>query len=246
MGFTNGSVTVIRGDLIHDRGAKQRTVFESEEPVTGIQLREGNTTVLYIATTARILTLIISGRGQGQPARTLDESGCALGCMTIDKATQDIIVARDDAIYYYGLHSRGSCYNCDGQKTLITTYKDYVTLVSLSSTNSISRSALGTSSSMQSRDLDHMSSLTILNMDFHFIAHSETLPAQVRTSFMEWGELFILTQDGKVCISYISWAPLTCIVVPLSRKTSAAEVGDPLPTQSICTCNPNREEGGCR
>jgi hypothetical protein len=29
VGFANGAVTVIRGDLIHDRGTKQRTVFDS-------------------------------------------------------------------------------------------------------------------------------------------------------------------------------------------------------------------------
>jgi len=70
IGFGNGTVTVVRGDLIHDRGARQRTVFESDEPITGIGFKEGNITTLYIATTGRISTLVISGRGQGQPART--------------------------------------------------------------------------------------------------------------------------------------------------------------------------------
>ena len=58
VGFANGAVTVIRGDLINDRGAKQRTVFESEEPITGVEFREGATTILYLATTGRILTLV--------------------------------------------------------------------------------------------------------------------------------------------------------------------------------------------
>lgn len=197
-GFANGAVTVVRGDLIHDRGAKQRTVFESEEPVTGIQFREGNTTALYIATTAKILTLVISGRGQGQPARTLDDTGCAAGCMTIDRATRDVIVARNDAIYYYGLHGRGACHNCDGQKSLITTYKDYVALVYPSASSSISRSTLGNYSADQAIDPHKTSTLTILNTDFHFIAHTEALPSQIISCFAEWGDLFALTVDGKV------------------------------------------------
>lgn len=202
VGFANGTVTVIRGDLVHDRGAKQRTVFESEEPITGIQFREGNTTALYIATTARILTLIISGKGQGQPARALDENGCAVGCMTVDNATRDVIVARDDAVYYYGLHGRGPCYNCDGKKQSIYTHKDYLTLLVSSSTSSIAKSTLGNFGINTSGDPNKASTMLILNPDFNYIAHTETLPGVVKASFSEWGDLFVLTLDGKVSCVY--------------------------------------------
>ena len=93
VGFANGAVTVVRGDLIHDRGTRQRTVFESEEPITGLEFREANTTALYISTTSRISALAVSGKGQGTPARTLDEHGCAVGCMTLDPETNEIVVA---------------------------------------------------------------------------------------------------------------------------------------------------------
>ena len=79
VGFANGAVTLIRGDLINDRGAKQRTVFESEEPITGVEFREGPTTLLYLATTGRILTFTISGKGQGQPDMVLEDTGCGVG-----------------------------------------------------------------------------------------------------------------------------------------------------------------------
>jgi len=206
-GFANGAVTVVRGDLVHDRGTKQRTVFESEEPITGIQFREGNTTALYIATTTKILTLIVTGRGQGQPARTLDDMGCALGCLTVDKSTRDIIIARDDAIYYYGLHGRGASYNLDGHKTLLTTYKDYICAVVSSSTSSISRSTLGGYAGTQAIDPNGGSTLMILNTDFNFIAHTETLPVQIKNCFTGWGELHVLTLDGKVSES-ILWLRL--------------------------------------
>lgn len=196
VGFANGGVTVVRGDLIHDRGTKQRTVFESEEPITGIQFREGNTTALYIATTGRILTLVISGRGQGQPARTLDEKGCDVNCMTIDTATRDVIVAREDAIYYYGLHGRSALYNVDGQKKIVATHKDYVALVSPSSTSSIAKSTLTAATATTSSRSD---TLLILNADFHIIASSENLPHEMSRCFVEWGDLYILTTDGKVC-----------------------------------------------
>ncbi|KAL2219649.1 hypothetical protein M432DRAFT_362841 [Thermoascus aurantiacus ATCC 26904] len=84
VGFANGSVTIIRGDLINDRGARQHIVFESEEVITSLEVQRGPITLVYIATTSRILTLIIAGQGQGQPARVLEDAGCGVGCMALD------------------------------------------------------------------------------------------------------------------------------------------------------------------
>lgn len=201
MGFANGGVTVIRGDLIHDRGAKQRTVFESNEPITGVEFRGGRSTTLYLATTNRILTLVLSGKGQGQPARILEESGCAVGCMTVDKKTGDVIVVRDDAIYYYGPNGRGPCFAYEGPKKLIRTYKDYLTIVSPPETgdsmtlNSIKRFGAGGAD-----NIFNTSRLTIFDTDLKYLAHSESLISEVKEIFVEWGDLFVLTMNGKVCL----------------------------------------------
>lgn len=191
---------MIRGDLINDRGAKQRTVFESEEPITGVEFREGPSTILYLATTARVLTLTITGRGQGQPAKNLEDTGCGVGCMTVDKATGDIIVARDDAIYSYGVNGRGPSYAYEGPKQLVSVYGDYVTLVSppkqaTPTKMSTLRRFVGSSTD----NMFNASTFTILNTDLFFVAHTESLISQVRTIFVEWGDIFLLTLDGKVC-----------------------------------------------
>ncbi|KAF2401451.1 vacuolar protein sorting-associated protein 11 [Trichodelitschia bisporula] len=200
IGFGNGAVTVVRGDLIHDRGARQRTVFETEEPITGIEFREGNITTLYIATTGRISTLVISGRGQGQPARSLDETGCGVGCMTVDESTRDVVVAREDGIYYYGLHGRGPVYAYEGPKKSINVFEDYIALISPPQNNtSIARTApLRAFGTTQADDLFSTSNFTILNTDLKFIAHQEALASPVKFIFMEWGDLFLLTLDGKI------------------------------------------------
>ncbi|KAF2869673.1 hypothetical protein BDV95DRAFT_497220 [Massariosphaeria phaeospora] len=199
VGFANGAVTVVRGDLIHDRGARQRTVFESEEPVTGIAFREGSITTLYIATTGRIVTLVISGRGQGQPAKSLDEHGCGVGCMATDKATHDVVVARNDAVYYYGLHGRGPPYAYDGEKKMIEVFKDYVVIVSPPKTNAIPRAnplrAFGVGAA---DDAFNTSSFTLLNTELRFVAHQEQMTSQVKAIVSEWGDLFVLTIDGKI------------------------------------------------
>jgi len=202
VGFANGSVTVIRGDLIHDRGARQRTVHESEEPITGLAFRaDAGLTTLFVATTARILKLVISGRGQGQPARTLEDSGCGVGCMTVDGETGDIVVARDDAIYYYGIEGRGPCVGCDGPKTLVAIYGDYVALVSPPATNPATpkSSTLRRFGGSKADEIFNTSTFTLLDTDLKFVAHSESLTSEVKTIFMIWGDLFTLAQDGKVC-----------------------------------------------
>ncbi|KAF2089012.1 vacuolar protein sorting-associated protein 11 [Saccharata proteae CBS 121410] len=199
VGFGNGAVTVVRGDLIHDRGARQRTVFETEEPITGIAFREGSITTLYIATTGRISTLVISGRGQGQPARSLDETGCGVGCMTVDRTTGDVVIARDDAIYTYGLNGRGPLYAYEGQKKMVSIFKDYVAIVAPPKTSTMQRSSsLRAFGGSQADDLFNTSNFTLLNTDLKFIAHQEVLTSQVQAVFAEWDDLFVLTIDGKL------------------------------------------------
>lgn len=194
VGFANGSVTVIRGDLIHERGARQRIVFESQEPITGLETRVGSVTMLYITTTNRILTLIIAGRGQGHPARALEDAGCALGCMTFDKDSGDIMVAREDAIYTYSPRGRGPSYAFDSPKASINTFKDYIALVCPPRV----KADLGRLGSPATDDVFTTSAFTLLDTDLKFIAHTEALASSVKSIFMEWGDLFLLTTDGKV------------------------------------------------
>lgn len=194
--------------MVHDRGAKQRIVHESEEPITGVEFRtDAKITTLYVATTSRILKLVISGRGQGQPARTVEDSGCGVGCMTVDKRNGDIVVVRDDAIYYYGLDGRGPCFAYDGPKSLVEIYKDYVALVSPpAATPSATRTnTLRRFGGVQADDLFNTSTFTLLDTGLKFVAHSESLVSQVKALFAIWGDLFTLTQDGKVC----SWLNVT-------------------------------------
>jgi hypothetical protein len=232
VGFANGSVTVIRGDFIHDRGTKQRTVFESEDPVTGLEVREGATTkVLYIANTAKICSLIISGKGLGQPVRTVDNRGCNVGCITQDQESGDIVVAREDAIYYYGRNGRGPSYAFDGPKKIVKMYKDYVGLVCPPRVAQMSKSK--TFRRLGGEEIDELfssSSFTLLDTDLKYVAHTESLPSQVKDVFVEWKELFLLTVDGKVGLNH-RHRPFICLhpkVIQVSREIPATKTRDPL------------------
>ncbi|EPS32922.1 hypothetical protein PDE_07883 [Penicillium oxalicum 114-2] len=198
VGFANGSVTIIRGDLIHDRGARQRIVFESEEPITGLETQIGAVSLLYISTTSRILTLVIAGRGQGQPARVLEDTGCALGCMTLDQETGQILIAREDAIYNYGPRGRGPSYAFESPKTSINAFHDYVALVCPPKATSVKADPLRRYGVTPAEEILGTTTFTLLDTDLKFIAHTESLLSPMKRIFVEWGDLFLLTTEGKL------------------------------------------------
>ena len=49
-------------------------------------------------------------------------------------------------------------------------------------------------------DLFNTTTFALLDTDLKFIAHTETLLSQVKALLIEWGDLFLLTLDGKVAI----------------------------------------------
>ena len=155
--------------------------------------------MLYIATTNRISTLVISGRGQGQPPRTLEDKGCDVGCMTTDKETRDIIVARHDAIYHYGPHGRGPSYAFESPKKLVRKFKDYVTLVCPPKTAQMTKGGIARRfGSGEMDEIFNTSTFTLLDTDLKFNAHSETFTSQIQNVFAEWDELYVVTLEGKV------------------------------------------------
>ncbi|KAF4505878.1 hypothetical protein G6O67_007781 [Ophiocordyceps sinensis] len=201
VGFANGAVTVIRGDLIHDLGTKQRIVFESEEPITGVQLAtDEKLTTLFVSTTSRIIKLGLSRKGQGLPPKTVEDAGCAVGCMTLDRNTGQVVVAREDAIYTYSLDGRGPPRAYESPKSMITLYNNYAALACPSSGASgrdpeAMRRRFGGGAT---EALFNASSFVLLDADLRVIAHTETLISPVRFIFGVWGDLFTINQDGKV------------------------------------------------
>lgn len=198
VGFGNGSVTVVRGDFIHDRGTKQRTVFESEEPITGLEFREAKTTALYIGTTSRLLSLAISGKAQGTPARTLDENGCAVGCLTLEHQTNDIIVVRDDGIYRYGPRGKARHDAYEIPKKMIKTSGDYMLIVTPPADTTKKTSLMRAFGGTQAQDILNTSNFIILNSDMKFIALKDSIKSQVNSVFTIWGDIFVHTLEGNL------------------------------------------------
>lgn len=119
--------------------------------------------------------------------------------MTYDRETGDIVIAREDAIYYYGASGRGPSYAFEGPKKSVTIYKEYVGVVCPPRVAQLSKTK--TFRRLGGEEIDELfskTSFTLLDTDLKYVAHTESLPAQVKDLFVEWNELFVLTVEGKL------------------------------------------------
>ena len=150
--------------------------------------------------------------------------------MTFDDANGDIVVVRDDAIHYYGVNGRGPSFAFEGPKQLVSIFGDYVALVTPPKAFTPTKmSTLRRFVGSQRDDLYNTSTFVLLDTDLKYIAHTETLISQVKDLFIEWGDIFLLTLDGKVrgspkILEII--ADLVALSIP--RKDSAAEARNSL------------------
>lgn len=169
--------------------------------------------------------------------------------MTVNSKTGDIIVVREDAVYYYTLEGRGLCFANDGVTSLVSAFQDYVALVSpppvsgSGGSDSIRRRFGGTNT----ESLFNAARFTMVDPTLQIVAHSESLISEVKSVFQIWGDLYILTQDGKV--RHIAILADSLLYSPnlgqsLSREIATAETRIAVSAKSIPSCHkPGAEIG---
>jgi len=194
------------------------------EPITGLGFREPTEDTfayLYVVTTNRVLSYQASGRGSGGPANVVDEIGTGLGCTTMDSKAKDIVVARDEAIYLCGIDGRGPCYAYDGttplilynvhsliirsmsegHKSSVHAHLNYLVIVSppffptASSASATVRNLVALSANATETDV---TKVTVFDPENRLVAFSGTFKQGVREIISQWGQIFVLTTDGKV------------------------------------------------
>ncbi|RLV92230.1 E3 ubiquitin-protein ligase PEP5 [Spathaspora sp. JA1] len=192
VGYTNGKVVLIRGDLLRDRGAKQRVIYESNDPITGIQFNEKEA-VLYLTTTSKILTVATTGRNNGKPGRILSsKTGADLNCTDVDQSTQELIVGLPGSIKYYNHIQSLVSINFDIAKSKIIRFD--------SSPKSSSKSSYLLIVSPQYEDLNSktlMTRIIILDLVNKHISFNIIIPnSLIKYSYICSGDLFLLSGDG--------------------------------------------------
>ncbi|ORE02913.1 hypothetical protein BCV72DRAFT_40818 [Rhizopus microsporus var. microsporus] len=200
VGLANGVVISIRGDLSKDKTVKQKVIYEGDEPITGLGFREQTkSTILFIVTTNNIMSYNTSA---AKPTVTiLDEQGCGLGCAVMNDQ-QEIVIGRDEAIYFYDPTGRGPCFAYDTPKSSLTWFKsNYLVIVSppVTTSSAGTRSSLHFNSSKRTiASSNELTKVAIFDTANKFIAHVGTFMGGIRGIFCEWNSIWVACTDGRL------------------------------------------------
>ncbi|XP_042136697.1 vacuolar protein sorting-associated protein 11 homolog isoform X2 [Peromyscus maniculatus bairdii] len=193
IGFTDGSVTLNKGDITRDRHSKTQILHKGNYPVTGLAFRQaGKTTHLFVVTTENVQSYIVSGKDY--PRVELDTHGCGLRCSALSDPSQDLqfIVAGDECVYLYQPDERGPCFAFEGHKLITHWFRGYLVIVSRD--RKVSPKSEFTNRDSQSSDKQILNIYDLCNK---FIAYSAVFEDVVDV-LAEWGSLYVLTRDGRV------------------------------------------------
>ncbi|KAG1757831.1 hypothetical protein EDB19DRAFT_1891520 [Suillus lakei] len=185
---------------------KTRTIHESSpEPITGLGFREpptdaeakDNNLHLFIVTTNSVYLYHVSGKGSGGSSVLLDDIGCGLGCAVMDWRAEKIVLARDEAVYAYGLQGREPPYAYEGYKSSIHTHLNYVIVVSPTSTVTTTSPATRNLAVPAGGGDGDASRVTVFDMENKVVGYTGTFVEGVWEVISEWGNVYILTNNGQ-------------------------------------------------
>ncbi|XP_071804394.1 vacuolar protein sorting-associated protein 11 homolog [Asterias amurensis] len=191
IGFQDGSVTLVRGDVTRDRHNKFKTIFQDKTPITGLAFRHSQrSNVLFVATETSVSSFSLSGKDSHR--EVLDLHGCPIHCAVMSDTTQfnQFVIGREDAVYFYQPDGRGPCLAFEGKKTLLHWYRGYLVVVTKDS-------------KMLSRNLGSggqqlvMDTVTVYDIQNKFIAYLAPVP-EVLDVVQEWGSIYVLGGDRKL------------------------------------------------
>jgi len=184
VGYEDGTVIVVRGDVTRERQNRQRLVHQDKYPISGLVYRQvGSNITLFVTTTETVTSYNVSARDSKE---LLDHFGCDFKCSTISDVSQEnqFVIARNEALYFYQPEGRGRCLAFEGEKKMIYSFRGYLVVVSKEA-KQMPRTGLA------------MNLLTVYDIQNQFIAFTAPFP-EILDVFGEWGLLHVLTRDGKI------------------------------------------------
>lgn len=143
--------------------------------------------------------------------KQIDEMGCEprASCMLASSSNDSgsksassgeklFAVGRDSAVYFYYTDGRGPCLAFVGHKMILYRFKSYLVMVSRETSKQIDTNRAIINRWATTDDKAERSvQLNIYDTRNKFIAHSSEIP-DVQELFSEWGQLFVVTVDGRV------------------------------------------------
>lgn len=199
VGFKDGTVILIRGNITRDRLSRIKVVHQETEAgayVTGLGFRQvGHQTYLMVSTTGAVYSLLIVDT---EKKTQLDYIGCLHNCSTMTDHTQEhkFVIARNEAFHFYTSEAKAQCLAFEGEKFLIQWYRGY--LISVSKGGGRGGGARGAALASSSGGSTESMTLTIYDIQNQFLAYQTTFSSRVIDVLSEWGSLYVILKDGKV------------------------------------------------
>ncbi|CAH02507.1 tethering complex subunit PEP5 [Kluyveromyces lactis] len=193
VGFTDGRVILVRGDLLRDRGSKYRIIYEdsNKEPITALSLSNDGSR-LFVTTTNKIMLFNTSGRNNGKPDMILNDSeGVDLNCGVLNRSTDEFICALKDKLdIYMGSGSKRSLIvDIPTAKRIFPISADHIlVLVSNITTSSLH---LGKTPNETIRAV-------ILDIKTKIISYSLLITSSVIDIFSDGASVNLLTSNGVI------------------------------------------------
>lgn len=192
VGFADGAVVLVRGDLPRDRGAKQRIVYESRDPVTGLFFaRKLNRRFLFIVTMTRVLSYPTDIRGSQAPTVLDAKGGTGLACSALTADRENLVVARTDTVHFYDRDGKGECFDITGRKQFVTTYGVYLVL-------QVAEGAYDERYALRESALDDLSTLYILDLRLRVCVFQRACTARIRDVLEAFNLVLVYFVDGDV------------------------------------------------
>ncbi|KAJ2778235.1 Vacuolar protein sorting-associated protein 11 [Coemansia javaensis] len=212
LGFAGGHIVLIRGGILKGRAIKQRTLHVAPEPVTNLHFvttdSAGTGVTLFATTTAQTMAFDTAG-AKADPV-ILEERGCGIGCSLASADERELVVARDEAIYFYTADGRGPCFAFDAPKVLLRRFKHYLLLATAAPSamapaaatddDDDAIAAAGVPDPAESRvySYNDATTFTILDTKNKLVAYTGVVAGGVRGVATEWGSVFVLGGRGTL------------------------------------------------
>lgn len=215
LGFADGSVYAVRGDLRRDKGTRQRLVHSASTSITAVSLSQSGDNVfisavnsILVASTTTSKRVIPLERTRGADLHCLAKvpprnigNGSGVGLDASFKSTSNqetengsdtdnVVVARETDVVYYNLYHRGASFELPVPKRQIFVTGDGRYLVVVAVYQPQSASLLATETLR----------VLIVDLNNHLIAFNQYLSNGIRAIFECWGGINVVGSNGTLYV----------------------------------------------
>lgn len=184
IGLDNGCIYGIKGDIARERIKRFKLQVDNynekgQSSITGMGFRvDGQATQLFAVTPASVS--LYSFQTEPYTQHTLDQIGCKTkGVAMSDRL--ELIIGRDEAVYFYEVDGRGPCWAFEGEKKFVGWFRGYLLCI-------IADQKSGANT------------FNVYDLKNRLIAHSLVMK-EVSHMLCEWGNIIlIMTDKTALCI----------------------------------------------